>query len=350
MHCLILFNGNSGSASNSLFSKIEHEIRKKIGDVSVAITYSQEDSQLVIKENIGITNLFVIVGGDGALNSAIQLLFNENVYIYYIPLGTANVFAIEHNIPFNVVKAARGLNLDTAKAFTPSAGVIEYAQNNINASIYFLLMVGFGYDAHVVERVERYVPFWSFLRAMSFGRIGSIVKKCRYIIEGSISILTSSSYSEPIEYFVNDHIHRSSGVIIGCVDRYAGDYCFQIDDDKLKNSSLFVADLGANRIDVAISLLKIFTRSNQVCKYVKVSHPQTNEGVVTVNNVKKCQIDGEFVNIVDIIKDYNADFDEEQHQKVNVTVKSATPKFKFLSYDNSEFENLNWLKEYILIR
>lgn len=93
----------------------------------------------------GQADLVVAVGGDGTLNEVAHALAGTPVPLGLIPLGTANCFALEAGIPFDMVQAARCL-------LTGRPERIHLGQADAS---YFLLMGGIGFDADIVYRVEQ---------------------------------------------------------------------------------------------------------------------------------------------------------------------------------------------------
>ena len=98
-------------------------------------------------------DVVVAAGGDGTLNEAVNglapsLLRGNPVRFGALPLGTANVFALEHRLPLNLAEAwqvvldgrERAIDLGRASYQTPEGEVTRY----------FLQLAGAGLDAHAV--------------------------------------------------------------------------------------------------------------------------------------------------------------------------------------------------------
>lgn len=100
---------------------------------------------------------FIIVGGDGFLNEAVNALFTQTavdpklVTLAMIPVGTGNDWARTFNIPFdyaaaiNVIKAGQTLRHDIGRVF--------YHIKDQEHSRYFINMCGMGFDAEVNKKV-----------------------------------------------------------------------------------------------------------------------------------------------------------------------------------------------------
>ena len=100
------------------------------------------DIERLVKEGMaqGVQRI-LIIGGDGSINEAIQILANSEVELAILPAGTSNILANELGIPDDYSAAAQ-------IAFTGKPKAIDLGLANDR---YFALMVGVGYDAVVTE-------------------------------------------------------------------------------------------------------------------------------------------------------------------------------------------------------
>ena len=87
--------------------------------------------------------LVVACGGDGTINEVVNGLVGTKAALGVIPLGTANVWAIEMGIPRRPIEAADAL-VD---------GRIRQVDLGRAGDRYFLLMAGIGLDAEVLKAV-----------------------------------------------------------------------------------------------------------------------------------------------------------------------------------------------------
>jgi diacylglycerol kinase family enzyme len=95
------------------------------------------------------TDVVVVLGGDGTLNEAANGLAGSTCALAPLPGGSTNVFARTLGIPDDPVDATVVLLESLA------TGRIEPAGLGVVNGRYFLFHVGIGYDAAVVEQVER---------------------------------------------------------------------------------------------------------------------------------------------------------------------------------------------------
>jgi diacylglycerol kinase (ATP) len=119
----------------------------EIGPLEVVETRAAGDAALTAAKAVeqGI-NRVIAAGGDGTINEVINGLAGADVELGIMPLGTANVLARELDIPLenvegacDVIAAGNVRQMDLAKA----------------GERYFSLMAGIGFDAAVVDRVDR---------------------------------------------------------------------------------------------------------------------------------------------------------------------------------------------------
>ena len=90
-----------------------------------------------------------VLGGDGTLNEAINGLAGSDVALAPLPGGSTNVFARTIGLPDDPVEAAAML-LETLAA----GHIRRIGLGQVNGR-YFLFHTGVGYDAAVVQQVER---------------------------------------------------------------------------------------------------------------------------------------------------------------------------------------------------
>ena len=95
------------------------------------------------------TDVVVVLGGDGTLNEAANGLAGSGCALAPLPGGSTNVFARTLGIPDDPVDATVVLleSLAADRIVPAGLGVVN--------GRYFLFHVGIGYDAAVVEQVER---------------------------------------------------------------------------------------------------------------------------------------------------------------------------------------------------
>lgn len=90
-------------------------------------------------------DLVVAVGGDGTLNEVANALAESDVVMGIVPMGTANIFALQMNIPVDIEQACRRI----------ANGEIHHIDLGKGAGRYFMCMAGVGFDAYILKKTER---------------------------------------------------------------------------------------------------------------------------------------------------------------------------------------------------
>lgn len=122
-------------------------------------------------------DLIVAVGGDGTLNEVVNGMLadgkavNPNAVLGVISSGTGADFVRTANIPRDMILAARHLARATQNV-PLDIGEVTYRLNDKPAVRYFANVTGMGFDAQVIERLERggkrgggTIPYYSALVA-----------------------------------------------------------------------------------------------------------------------------------------------------------------------------------------
>jgi len=89
-------------------------------------------------------DLVLAAGGDGTLNEVVNGMAGRGIPLAFLPLGTANVMALEMGVPTNIAAACR-IALEGVAQPVWLAEVGGYK---------FLMMAGIGFDAAAVETVN----------------------------------------------------------------------------------------------------------------------------------------------------------------------------------------------------
>jgi len=101
-------------------------------------------------------DLIIAAGGDGTINEVINGMANSSAALGVIPMGTANVFALELNLPVEIEASCAVIAMgNTMKIDLGKAG-----------DRYFSCMAGTGFDAHVIQKADS--KFKKFLGILSY--------------------------------------------------------------------------------------------------------------------------------------------------------------------------------------
>jgi diacylglycerol kinase family enzyme len=151
----ILFVVNSVASSVTARRRVViHKALSADHDVTLAETsrrgHATRLAQSAARENY---DLVVVLGGDGTLNEAANGLAGSTTALATLPGGSTNVFARILGLPDDSVDAV-GVLLEAIEA-----GSIRRIGLGAVEGRYFLFHCGIGFDAAVVEQVERRGPW-----------------------------------------------------------------------------------------------------------------------------------------------------------------------------------------------
>ena len=122
------------------------------------------------------TEIVVAAGGDGTINEVANGLVESSVKLAILPLGTANVFALETGIPSDPLEAATIL----LKGFSQPINLGQITFCDVSGKgdreNYFLLMAGIGFDGGVLNEIKReHITRWG--RAAYFATAVKLLPK-----------------------------------------------------------------------------------------------------------------------------------------------------------------------------
>mgnify|MGYP001435955260 FL=1 len=138
----IIYNPNAGSAKIKKLLKIKERLSLK-SSVTIYDTQKPGDATSIAKRECKNFDIIVAAGGDGTINEVINGI-DINTKLGIIPLGTANILAIEAGIKNDVKSICKSIEKGVTKKIYIS---------NINNKKFFL-MAGIGYDGDIVHKMK----------------------------------------------------------------------------------------------------------------------------------------------------------------------------------------------------
>ncbi|MBI2709379.1 MAG: diacylglycerol kinase family lipid kinase [Actinobacteria bacterium] len=157
MRLLLLVN----SSASSVTARGRVVIQKALAadhDVTLAETSRRGHAARLARGAAGDgCDVVVVLGGDGTLNEAANGLAGTPCALAPLPGGSTNVFARTLGLPNDPIEATGDLLAALARSSIQPVGL-----GSVNGR-YFLFHVGIGYDAAVVEQVERRSDLKRFL-------------------------------------------------------------------------------------------------------------------------------------------------------------------------------------------
>lgn len=156
----------------------------------------------------------VAAGGDGTIREVADGLAGSGVRLAVLPLGTANVLALELGLGLNPRAAARATA--NARERTGFAGLVDNRR--------FLLMVSAGIDARVVSRTS--------------SKVKRYLGKTAYAV-AAVQELLRPKWGGPITAIVDGEEISGDLIIVTRAQRYAGPFIIAPDAD-IRGRRLFV--------------------------------------------------------------------------------------------------------------
>jgi len=150
MKSFLIINPLSGSYSRALHDEIISSLQG-VGVFPLSLTISgPADARRVCAEIEAASEdpLLIIAGGDGTINAVVNALSPGRATLAILPLGTANVLALE----LGIISLADGIRRIARGGTRPlSVGLLE---GEGGVSRRFLLMAGIGLDGDIVRGVR----------------------------------------------------------------------------------------------------------------------------------------------------------------------------------------------------
>lgn len=142
---LVIHNPTAGWRRRRRFERILSALIAEGVDVDVRPTTKRGDAEaFAMSADPEKLDAIAVAGGDGTINEVVNGLGDKKLALAVIPLGTANVLAHEIGLGGTPCEIAR--TIATGRAQPISVGIVNGRR--------FVMMAGFGFDAHVVAQVK----------------------------------------------------------------------------------------------------------------------------------------------------------------------------------------------------
>lgn len=127
-------------------NKVVRKLKEQFPGIELACTKGLGDATALSRQAVSDGYRTIIAaGGDGTINEAINGMAGSQSILGIIPMGTANALAREIGLSLNPVRAASMLANTTSKKI----------HLGIANGRYFIVGAGIGFDALMMERVDR---------------------------------------------------------------------------------------------------------------------------------------------------------------------------------------------------
>ena len=157
MRVLLVVNSTASAVSGRVCEQVEEELRGRF-EVTVATTTAREHACALGRQAAADgLDAVVALGGDGTVNEVANGLVGSSTALAALPGGSTNVFARTIGLPNRPVPAAQRLAAALEAGSRRRVGVGQVDGRH------FLFNLGVGFDAAVVELVERRADFKRWL-------------------------------------------------------------------------------------------------------------------------------------------------------------------------------------------
>lgn len=187
-NAFLIYNPRAGKLNRSggqLFERITAALQAGGHHVTPVATTGPNTAAAQVRELLARSpDAILAAGGDGTLNEVANGMIGSQVPLGILPVGTANVLAVELKLGTKAVRAAERL-----AEMEPRRISVGRLQNAFNADgRHFLLMAGVGLDAQIVYRVDAAVKakfgkgaYW----LAGFGQVFKMFPGFDVILKGS---------------------------------------------------------------------------------------------------------------------------------------------------------------------
>ncbi|MGH9177462.1 MAG: diacylglycerol/lipid kinase family protein [Acidimicrobiales bacterium] len=149
MRVLLVVNSTASAVNSHTCEQVEQALRDHF-EVTVATTAAREHACALARQAVADgLDAVVALGGDGTVNEVANGLVGSTTALGALPGGSTNVFARTIGLPNRPIPAARRLAAALEAGSRRRVGVGAVGER------YFLFNLGMGFDAAVVELVER---------------------------------------------------------------------------------------------------------------------------------------------------------------------------------------------------
>ncbi len=165
-------------------------------------------------------DLVVAAGGDGTINEVINGLAGSDTVLGIIPMGTANVLALELKIPIEIRAACQAI---------ASGNTMTIDLGRVNDR-YFACMAGIGFDAHVLKKADSKlkkilgalaypVVALSEVLFYSFKRINVMIDEQPIARKGYLVIVGNGKYYAG-DMVITTHADMTDGYLDVCIFKH----------------------------------------------------------------------------------------------------------------------------------
>jgi len=232
-HIHIILNPVAGARKRGLLQKVIARLEQAGAQVTLEETKAAGHAATLARAAAarGGVDVIVAAGGDGTINEVARGLLGQGVPLGILPLGTANVLAIEIGLRLRAGDIARML----------LSGPAQLVGTGLVDGRLFLMMAGVGFDGEIVHAINP--------------RLKRLCGKCAFVWAGLRLWLKGPA--RDIRLVVDGRDRRGVWAIVTNAKHFAGPYILAPEADITQPGLLLFLFPGWSRFDFARYLLAL---------------------------------------------------------------------------------------------
>ncbi len=156
MKTSIIFNPVAGARKGKKLAEAVRVFKAQGIRPVIRETQKRGDAGTFAKEEVVRgSEIIVAAGGDGTINEVANGLIGTGARLGILPMGLANVLALEMNIPEKPESAVNVILSGTPQLINPGYVVLTGSDSDKQIKRYFMLMAGIGFDGGVMHDICR---------------------------------------------------------------------------------------------------------------------------------------------------------------------------------------------------
>lgn len=156
MQITIITNPSAGKSKLSRLDTAVTCLKKRGITPEIRKTGRRGDAVILAREEVKKqTDIVLAAGGDGTINEVANGIAGSAVTLAVLPLGTANVFSLEANLPSDPHAAVDLIFTGTARRINLGQLRLRARYEDDALTHHFALMAGIGFDGGVLSEIQR---------------------------------------------------------------------------------------------------------------------------------------------------------------------------------------------------
>jgi diacylglycerol kinase (ATP) len=260
----IIYNPNAGTFKRNKLNEIVKRLEQN-NKVSLFETLRIGHATEIANREQNNFDVVVAAGGDGTIHEVINGI-GSKTHLGIIPLGTANILAIEAGIDKDVASICNRIEHgQVRKAYVPRVNEKK-----------FILMVGIGYDGDVVHHMQ--------------SGLKKIFGKLLFIYLGILGLIKLKKYK--IEVQTEKGNYQGNWVLVTKAKHYAGKYSITKDTDIFNPQIICYVFQNITRLGFLSCLFSILFKG-EIGNQNHVIQLEAKEISITSDQSVNVQCDGE---------------------------------------------------------